>query len=269
MKNSCDQPIPILTFHKVDPSFEWGVTRITPNQFKRVLEYLKQEGYHTVSLQDYFDPSSNLPSKPIIITFDDSYESIYKQAFPIMEACGFTATVFVISGYAGKINRWDVNLGWRRFQHLSWSQIVELKKAGFEIGSHTVHHPDLTRIDDQLLKYELEVSKKQIEDKIGEEVQFISFPFGRYNQKVIEMSRESGYHKGCGFWICSFEKKSKEKFVFERKAYYLFDGIWNLKLKLRNNQFTFIEDTKLRIVNFCSHGTSLVKPIKYDFDQKQ
>ncbi|MBN2029034.1 polysaccharide deacetylase family protein [bacterium] len=242
------------------------MTRVTPNQFRHVLEFLKQEDYHTISLHHYFNPASEPPSKPIVITFDDSYESVYTHAFPLLEAYGFTATVFVISGYAGKINKWDVNLGWCQFQHLSWDQIVQLKNAGFEIGSHTVHHPDLTRISSPLLKSELEISKKQIEDKIGEEVRFISFPFGRYNQKVIEMSREAGYQRGCGFWIRSFEKKVEEKFVFQRKAYYLFDGIWNLKLKLRSGAFTFLEEFKLRIVNFCSHGTSLVKPVKSYFD---
>ncbi len=267
MNKSINRFVPILTFHKVDSSFEWGVTRVTPKQFQRILDFLKQEAFTTISLSQCFNPAFTLPVKPIVITFDDSYESIYKHAFPLLDKYGFTATVFVISGYAGKINKWDVNLGWRQFKHLSWDQIVQLKHAGFEIGSHTVHHADLTRISDSLLKCELEVSKKQIEEKIGEEIQFISFPFGRYNQKVIEMSRKAGYQRGCGFWIQGFEKKVEEKFVFERKAYYLFDGIWNLKFKLRNNIFTFIEDIKLRIVNFCSHGTSLVKPVKSYFDQ--
>ncbi len=266
MRNPFNRHIPILTFHKVDPSFEWGVTRITPSQFKRILEFFIQEGFVTISLRQFFDPAYSLPLKPVVMTFDDSYESIYTHAFPLMEQYGFTATVFIITGYAGKINTWDVNLGWRRFRHLSWDHVVQLKKAGFEIGSHTVHHPDLTRMNGFLLKSELEKSKKQIEDKIGEAVHFISYPFGRYNTEVIEASKHAGYQHGCGFWVRSSEKRSKEAFVFERKAYYLFDGIWNLKAKLSNNPLTSIEDVKLRIVNFCSRGTSLVKPVKIHLD---
>jgi len=266
LRNPFNRHIPTLTFHKVDSSFEWGVTRITPSQFKRILEFFIRERYVTVSLRQCFNPAYVLPLKPVVITFDDSYESIYTHAFPLMETYGFTATIFVITGYAGKFNTWDVNLGWRQFRHLSWDQIVQLKKAGFEIGSHTVHHPDLTRVHDHLLKGELENSKKQIEDKIGEGVHFISFPFGRYNTEVIEISKQVGYQHGCGFWIRTLEKRLKEEFVFERKAYYLFDGIWNLKAKLSNNLLTSIEDVKLRIVNFCSQGTSLVKPVKIHFD---
>jgi peptidoglycan/xylan/chitin deacetylase (PgdA/CDA1 family) len=251
--------VPILTFHKIDPSFEWGVTRIFPRQFRTVIRYLKEEGFETISIQNLLDPNSPKPPKPVILTFDDCYESLYTQAFPVMEEFNCTGTVFVITGYAGRVNAWDVNLGGIRFNHLSWSQIRELYKAGFEIGSHTVHHPDLTRVPATMLGAELEQSKKTIEDKIGGVVHFLSFPFGRYNQKVIDACRSFGYRNGCGFWL----RVKKETFVLERKAYYLFDGLWNLKLKLKNGGLSHIEDWKLRIINFCSYGTSLVKPPKY------
>ena len=251
--------IPILTFHKVDFSFEWGVTRVTPVQFRRILEFLKQENYETISIQLLCDPDAHLPQKPIILTFDDSYESVYINAYPLMEEYGFTGTIFIVTGYVGRMNDWDVNLGGLRFKHMSWDQIRLLRKAGFEIGSHTVHHPDLTLTDTKWLNFELSHSKNEIQDKIGEEVRFLSFPFGRYNTKIIETCKDVGYQNGCGFWIHRKEKKSEEKFVLERKAYYLFDYLWNLKAKLSNNWWTPFENMKLRIVNFCSHGSSILK----------
>ena len=251
--------VPILTFHKVDTRFEFGVTRITPNGFRKVIDYLKREGYQTVSMSVLFGEKADIPSKPIAITFDDSYESLYSNALPILQEAGYTATVFVVSGYVGTLNSWDVNLGWITFRHLDWSQLDGLRRASFEIGSHTVHHPDLTRITAEKLKSELGDSKKVIEDKLGIPIRMISFPFGRYNERVLDTMRECGYERGAGFWL---RKPEDKRFVFERKAYYLFDGIWNLKSKLGSGFPSILEGLKLKIVNFCSHGTALVKPCR-------
>lgn len=252
------QPVPILAFHKVDPRFEWGVTRTTPRQFRSVLQYLKSNGYQTISLQDLTNPKHPLPDNPVVLTFDDSYESIYQYAYPLMMEFGFRGTVFVISAYVGSFNRWDVNLGWLTFRHLNWDQILEMQSRGFEFGSHTHGHPDLTRVPEERIRWELGYSKSCLEDRLGSEVPFVSFPFGRYNQQVVDIAKKVGYQKACAFW--NSLKNEEEPFVFERMAYYLFDTRWNLKAKLGHNLWTQCEVAKLRIINFFSHGTSLVKP---------
>ncbi len=244
----------------MDASFEWGVTRNTPRQFESFLKYLKDESYKTVSLQSLIQSSSSFPAKPVVLTFDDTYESVYTQAFPLLKAYGFFATVFILTGYIGKINFWDVNLGGCTFKHLSWDGILDLHKAGFEIGSHTVHHYDLTRIPLKSIRNELERSKKTLEDKIGVEIPFIAFPFGRFNRRTIDIALEVGYRKGCGAIVGNSHRLFKESFVLERKTCYLFDRQWNLKAKLEKTPLSSIENFKLRIINFCSHGTSLVKP---------
>ena len=246
----------------MDPEFEWGVTRINPSMFRNILEFLNKDGYTTISIQTLSDPKVDLPKKPIVLTFDDSFESIYNYAMPIMDEFGFKGTVFVITGFVGKANDWDVNFGWKKFRHLSWDQICQLKKKGFKIGSHTVNHPDLTRMSNMKIMYELEKSKAEIEDKTGYETSYISFPFGRYNTRVLDLCREFGYAKGCTL-CCSFKnRRVKDPFVLERKVFYFFDRIINLKAKLNETFLTPFENVKLRIVNICSYGTSLVKPVK-------
>lgn len=252
-----DNPVPILAFHKVDPRFEWGVTRVTPKQFRRIIKYLHDNGYKTVSLQDLTDTNRPLPQKPVVLTFDDSYESIYEYAYPVMQEFGYTGTVFIITDYIGALNRWDVNLGWLTFQHLNWDHIHEMKKHGFEFGSHTHRHPDLTRVSNDRIRHELMDSKKILEDRFGEAIRFVAFPFGRYNNQVVKIAKQAGYVRGCAFWN---SLKNDETFVFERMAYYLFDTIWNLKAKLGHSFWTQCEVAKLKAINFCSHGTSLVKP---------
>lgn len=259
--------VPILTFHKVDNRFEWGVTRVTPLQFERILFFLKDRGYNSVSLSDVFNSKIQLPDKPIIINFDDSYENIYTNAFPVMQSFNITSTIFIITGYVGKWNLWDVNLGWIRFKHLSWDQIRELSDRGFELGSHSVNHPDLTRIKRKDMYRELDYSKKEIEDRIGKKVRYISFPFGRYNEEILDICKKVGYEKGCGFH-CNHDHTTVNRgnsFVLKRKAYYLFDGNFSLQAKLGRKPFDYFEDLKLKIINSCSYGTFLIKSMSYSF----
>jgi peptidoglycan/xylan/chitin deacetylase (PgdA/CDA1 family) len=254
--------VPILTFHKVDTDFEWGVTRITPGQFQRILHFLKNNGYHTISLAQLSDHTFSLPEKPVILTFDDAYDSIYRYAAPLMLEYGFTGTVFVISRFVDCWNHWDVNLGGKKFKHLSWSQLAELKKMGFAIESHGVSHSDMTQVSNNRLYRELSHSKKEIEDHVGQEVQFISFPFGRYNDRVIDTAVQCRYRKGCGYFKKNLNLK-KEKFILERKACYLFDSMWNLRAKLEQSPWTFLENIKLRMFSLGSYGTLLLKKGEY------
>ncbi len=251
--------VPILAFHKVDPVFEWGVTRIPPVQFRRVLDYLKRNGYATVGLSQAV--RSDIPiSKAVVLTFDDAYESVYRHALPALLDAGFTAAVFVITGFVGTWNAWDVNLGGLRFRHLSWERLRELDRLGFDIGSHTVHHPDLTQGSGLRRMEELRASKEEIEFRLGKAVPWISFPFGRYDERVVEDSRACGYEAGFGFLS---SRPRKNPFVFERKAVYLLEGDWNLRAKLQTSGMAAVERAKLRFINFCSRGTSLVKPTRW------
>lgn len=251
--------VPILSFHKIDSSFEWGVTRLPPKRFRKVIQYLKRSGYQTISLTQLIKPAKILPANPVVITFDDSYESVYTHALPIMQEFDYTGTIFVVTDYINQLNSWDVNLGWLRFKHLSWNQIRQLDEAGFEIGSHTKTHPDLTRIGQKRMLSEIKESKINLEDHLGRVVDFISFPFSRYDANVVDACQQVGYRKGCGFWLTADEKKKNDPFVLKTKAYYLFDTIWNLKSKIDKTFWSPIEDLKLRAVNFCSQGTALVK----------
>ncbi|MDM7926997.1 MAG: polysaccharide deacetylase family protein [bacterium] len=250
------RPVPILAFHKVDDRFEWGVTRIGRSRFCRVVSELRDWGYASVSLTDCADPG-RLPEKPVVLTFDDSYESVLRNALPVLASAGFKATLFVITDYIGRENAWDVNLGWIRFTHLDWPGLRELRDAGWEIGSHTARHPDLTRISASRVESELRDSRRILEDGLNRPVRFLSFPFGRYNDTVLDAMRLAGYEKAVGFRLRKPEDKT---LVFERKAYYLFDGRLSLRSKLTGSPLGFLENIKLRVINFFSHGTALVKP---------
>ena len=136
---------PILTYHLVDPSFYWGITRITPQLFEAQMNYLAETGYECVTVQEALT-SHSPKTRQICITFDDSYESVYEYAFPILEQYNFTATVFVITDYIGRTNAWDYLIGNNKRKHMNWAQLRTLHDAKWEIASHSTSHSYLARL---------------------------------------------------------------------------------------------------------------------------
>ncbi|MCJ7576909.1 MAG: polysaccharide deacetylase family protein, partial [candidate division Zixibacteria bacterium] len=227
--------IEILTYHKISDDFDWGITRQKVSQFERGIKFLHDLGYKAVPLEEIFKQTSgsiNEGGQKVVITFDDGYENAYLNAFPILQKYGFTAFIFIITGFVGKPNSWDFNFGRKRKRHLSWKQIKEMSEFGLGFGSHTVNHPDLTKIDPACggVEYELKKSKEVLEDKLGKEVIFLSYPFGRYNRFVQEEAQRLGYKRAY-----TLVPKSKEDgfqsrlwqdfqpFAVERTGIYLFD----------------------------------------------
>ena len=248
-------PSPILVYHKVQDRLELGITTTTIRQFRLQMSYLHQMGYRTLTIGEWFDFLKNgqFPPKSLAITFDDGYESIYENAFPIMKEYGFVSTVFVVAGFVGGENRWDVNLWGRRFRHLSWRQMKEMASFGHSFQSHTVNHPDLTRLTPSQLKYELGHSRELLQDKMGMAVEFLAYPFGKGNSLTDEIAQKMGY-KGV------FGQASKGgNNCLHREGIYLIDNLWDLRQKLGEGRFLWGERMKGRIINFLSRGTPLVK----------
>lgn len=187
---------PILLYHKVSPDWEVGITVVTPANFERQIYHLKELGWNTV-LPDADGQESgtgeSLGGKTFILVFDDAYECVFSNALPILSECGFTAVVFVPTAYIDKWNEWDHHLLGRRFRHMSRAQIEELMKRGWMIGSHTVSHNSLIGMTEHELERELGESKSMLEDWSGKEINWVSFPFGRYDNSVVSAAHSAGY----------------------------------------------------------------------------
>jgi peptidoglycan/xylan/chitin deacetylase (PgdA/CDA1 family) len=239
-----------LAYHKVDDRFEWGVTSVTPRQFLQQLQTIDQCGWKICSLSDYLEEPS---SGKLVITFDDAYESIYNNAYQLIAERGGGCAIFPVVNFIGKFNQWEVNLGWRRFKHLSWSQLREMKSA--EIGSHTLTHPCLVGLDVKRIRRELEFSKTAIEQELGKSVKYLSLPFGRYDESVLEIAKEIGYET-----LFSLNPQDdKNGFVKGRMAVYRFDSLKTFKQKVGIESITDWEKVKLIIANRLSAGTIVVK----------
>jgi peptidoglycan/xylan/chitin deacetylase (PgdA/CDA1 family) len=193
----------ILCYHSVSPSINWSCA--TPELFESHLLWLK-ENCHVVPFSKILSVLNNhyFDDKPVVaITFDDGYVDNYEWAFPLLKKHGLTATFFITVGFIEKDPKVLERFRhlWRGNSHeltpLSWEQIREMRKMGMEIGSHTYSHPNLARLDSKMAKWELEQSKKILEDQLGEPVTALAYPFGKYKRhftyETVEIAQELGY----------------------------------------------------------------------------
>lgn len=190
---------PILCYHKVDRRHELGVTRISPRRFARQIERLAEGGWRTLSLDEVVACArgERVPApNEVAITFDDSYRALREHAFPVLEAHGFVATCFVITAFAGRLNRWDVAYGGRRFAHLAWRDMRRWQGRGITFASHTATHPRLTWIGDAAAARELGRSRIDLTAALDSVPRAVSYPFGASGTREHALARDAGYDVG-------------------------------------------------------------------------
>lgn len=191
--------IPVLMYHKISPSPKSGGLgmRVTPESFNLQMLYLVKNGYHTVRLTEltgFIKEDKTLPSKSIVITFDDGYLDNYKYAFPILKKYGFTATVFVVADYISETNDFDVVKKLQPVNKLlGWNEIDQMSAYGITIGAHTLNHPSLTDITLTEAMSEIENCKLALEKHLKTSVEAFAYPYGHYNSQLEEIVKQSGY----------------------------------------------------------------------------
>ena len=226
--------IPIINYHKIESQYDIGITSRHPGDFLSDMFYLASQNFTTITFLDLYN-NSTLPERPIIITFDDGYESVYSFGFPILQKFNYKAVVFIPTDFINKQNDWDVQFGTKRFKHLSGQQLKQLNKAGFEIASHGRAHLPFTAMDESDLKLELQSSKQQLESLTGNPVVSICYPFGRFNTEVIQTAKNAGYKYGMASLYFRSCEKNYIPYALRRFNIYRFDGLSAFKHKLSLN----------------------------------
>ena len=194
----------VLMYHRVlddsekNPSFFWCVTQ---SQLRTHLGLLQKWGYTCISFEDHslaMKEQLILPKKPVILTFDDGYEGVYKYALPIMKEFGVRATVFAIGNRSIRSNLWDSYVNSGGAPLLSDEMICDLHRLGFEIGSHSMTHPDLTKLQPNEAWDEITRSKVTLENLIQAPVISFAYPYGLSNAELEGMVKSAGYDYGVG-----------------------------------------------------------------------
>lgn len=178
------QGVPVLNYHQINNKDQNALT-LSATEFEAQMHYLYNEGYTTISpdqLADYIQYGKSLPPNPILITLDDGYEDNYQVAYPILQKYHFTATIFIITDFVGKYGR-----------YLTWEQIKQMSDNGLTFEDHTLSHIVLTKASDEEVRAQLVQSKKALEWHLGKKIEYLAYPGGEYDQRVIQMTKEAGY----------------------------------------------------------------------------
>ncbi len=186
--------IPILMYHSISQSS--AKLSVSPQLFEQHLKLLHSQGYTTISLSDlyrHYSAGELLPIKPIILTFDDAYEDNFTVALPLLKSFGMKGTLFVITDWVGKHNDWENYPGKPVLNTMTWEQIRKWKEAGMEVGSHTADHLFLSNLDKDEIKHQLGHSKKVIEENLGENVNFLCYPYGNFDYRVKKFAVQAKY----------------------------------------------------------------------------
>jgi peptidoglycan/xylan/chitin deacetylase (PgdA/CDA1 family) len=192
---SAFEPLPSFTYHHVSPKITNSIT-ITPATFEGELKTLANLGYHTVTARQVIDHQVNgtpLPSKPVMITFDDGWDTQYKLAWPLLKKYGMVATFF--------INPQPIASGYQAY--MTRDMIVSLNAAGNDIESHTWRHLALTRTAkvtaaqfQQRNVSELTRANSWIVKVTGKQPVALCYPFGYYDLETVGLAKSVGYKAG-------------------------------------------------------------------------
>jgi peptidoglycan/xylan/chitin deacetylase (PgdA/CDA1 family) len=188
----------ILTYHHIALPPTAGKHRglfVSPDQFAAQMDYLRARGYRVVTLDQVRDNLlglAPLPSRSVAVTFDDGGADNYYNALPVLCSRGFAATVFIVAGKVGEVRD---KPGWTEpaARYLNDTEIGEMARCGITFGSHTLTHTALVKVEPEQCEYELVESKRRIERMTGETVGWLSYPFGSFSRRVIEVVKQAGY----------------------------------------------------------------------------
>jgi peptidoglycan/xylan/chitin deacetylase (PgdA/CDA1 family) len=183
-------PVPILTYHvlrEAPPARRFPASAslwVPQARFDAQLDALAGAGYHGVTLSQAYAAwhgGPPLPDKPVVVSFDDGYASQSAVAGPELRKLG----------WPGVLNLWSGRLTARG--GLTAARVRSLLGQGWELASHSLTHPDLTKVGAARLAREVSGSRLQLRREFGVPVRFFCYPYGRANAAARAAVRRAGY----------------------------------------------------------------------------
>jgi peptidoglycan/xylan/chitin deacetylase (PgdA/CDA1 family) len=217
--------VPILCYHQIR---DWrprdsknAKDYIVPvAQFKAQMKMLADSGYHTIlpdQLYAYLTTGAKLPSKPIMLTFDDTDLDQFTIARPTLEQYGYKAMYFVMT----------VSLG--RPHYMTKAMVKQLSDEGNIIGSHTWDHHNVKKYQGKDWETQIDKPTKTLEEITGKKINYFAYPFGLWNPQAFPELKKRGF-------VAAFvlaEKRDADDPLFTIRRI-IASGYWSPKT-LRNN----------------------------------
>jgi peptidoglycan/xylan/chitin deacetylase (PgdA/CDA1 family) len=200
-----DQAIPaILMYHSITPNEHdpYDIT-VRPERFDQQMRWLRRVGRKGTSVGQLLEAQRHGVARGLVgLSFDDGYADFVDYALPVLQRCGFSATVFVPAGRLGGNNDWDP--GGPRKAVMTAGQLRQVAAAGIEVGSHGFRHMSLPSSSDGDLANEIGESRGILREVSGQEVPGFCYPYGHLDERAIHAVQGAGYSYGCAVWHSEF-----------------------------------------------------------------
>lgn len=186
--------VPILMYHRI-ADVPGDRNSLPAEKFEEQLRFLAQNGYTAITpdmLYMHYTKQKRLPRKSVLLTFDDGYHDNYMEALPLLQKYNMTAVVFPIYNWIGKKNQWE-NFGKQETTTMTEDELRLWLNAGMDVQVHTLNHPFLTECKDKQLKEEVAVSKRQFEQLLKRPMEYLCYPYGFFDKRVIDEVRKASY----------------------------------------------------------------------------
>ncbi len=163
---------------------------VSANHFRDQLKLIRQAGCRVALLRALWSVGEATDdARPgAVLTFDDGRASDYQVAYPLLMEAGARAEFFVNTATLGQAG------------FLTWQQMVEMQRAGMSFQSHSHDHIDLSRLPASELERQLRDSRRLLENRLGQSVDFLAVPYGLLNEQVVGVAQQVGYRAVCNSW---------------------------------------------------------------------
>jgi len=218
----------VLSYHdvikeEVEKDLYAGQTAVSTANLIAQFDWLKNHGYHVVSVQDLLDAKAgrkHLPAQAVLLSFDDGYASVYHQVFPLLKKYRYPAMIALVGRWMEAAAAHDDHEALPRESLLTWAQVREMSRSGLvEVASHSydLHRGILgnpqgnsqpagvTRLYDpargtyetdaayrQRIREEMKKASDSIFRNVGLRPRAIVWPYGESNQALIDAARDAG-----------------------------------------------------------------------------
>ena len=217
--------VPILCYHRLENKNSTSDYTVSIHSFKEQLKLLADSGYHSVlpgELNDYLIKGTPLPSKPFMLTFDDTRQEHYSIAAPEMEKHGFKGVFFVMTIPIGRPN------------YMTSEQIKELSDRGHVIGSHTWDHHNVKQLKEEDWAFQIGKPNERLQAITGKPVLYFAYPFGVWNDAAVEAIKKYSFKSA--FQLTAKRSESEPLYTIRRT---LVPGSWPTSKLLKRMESNF------------------------------
>jgi peptidoglycan/xylan/chitin deacetylase (PgdA/CDA1 family) len=192
----CARHSAILCYHGVGPATmetDPAFLRVHPADFRAQVRLLLDAGFRFVTVAEFAERADGHRPPPglVALSFDDGMDDNHHIVLPILREYRIPATVFVTTGLIGEANPWMSPDSGARMMTIE--ELRDLASAGFEIGSHTVTHPDLSELDYKSCLAEMLESSRTLERLLGSPVRTFAYPFCHFGPAAVAAAKEAGF----------------------------------------------------------------------------